>query len=974
MKNSILKPKITRVVGSACAAFLLGGVLVTSCSDDLLTGQPSWLGESIYDELDRRGNFTETLKLINAQDEDYASVLKKTGSKTLFVADDAAWAEFYKNNPWGVTSVESMTNAQKKLLFKSNMINSAYLVELLGNIPSRTTESEPEEGTCMRRATSVDLMDSVPVVTSDKYPEINPARRDVNTGQQIDYWSRVRGKDKILMLQDDNVASMIHFMPKFMQVNNITSDDVAFLTNGEITSNEGAFVNGQPILEEGKDIVCQNGYIHQLAGVSVPLDNMANVVAAQPQFSIYSRLLDRFSYPHFDATLSAEYQRQYGGQDSVFVKRYFNESGNNPFAAMDDNTTVDRLLPYDPGWNRGTQSGSYQEDAMVMLVPTDDALMEYLEGDGADLKERYANAGSGETAWDNAPDNVVLPLLQNTMLKDHSSLKASIPSLFSGITNTASESMGVEKKDIEQVLWACNGIIYQTNKVYVAPDYVSVYYPCVIRGDDDLYYIYSYIEKDNSERVQNGNHPYTGEPVYVSVGKGFKSQLNNMGSKYSFIIPTNKALQTYYDPVSYKREDSRGNSTAVAYRFGVSTNGEIIATPIAVDWTALDDKGRAQFMEPYSTALTTAFRTGDVTNHFSDIVNSSFTPNLFVPGQKFYQAQNGGPIIVEWDGNTLKGVAGSFQYERGYFIPVEEMFDKSVDGNGRSYIIDDEPLMSTFTSPYAALTDSLRKEQFGSFASLLTSMDIVVSNDGTNHLTMDNALSNLNNYHYTIYVPTNASIDALTAAHRLPTWDDVDEVTEVISVIADKHDAVQNDETLTNEERTRKLAEISADSAFLVKQRVRMSTLINDFVNYHIQDNSVYVEGESHSNDVFETACLDTLTNRFVKVYVSYAPGGPLTVKDNTGHTRTVDNALNNVLTRQYYFASNTGGTITSMANATQIYSSSFAVLHQIDEPLVPFANFYYDPADYDHVQEIISRYPVNSDSDPSPNPIKRKR
>ena len=130
MKNSMLKRRIARMAVPACAAFLLGGTFV-SCSDDLLTGQPSWLGESIYEELEsgRHGNFSETLKLINAQDEDYASVLRKTGSKTLFVADDAAWAEFYKNNPWGVKSIEDMTDAQKKLLFKANMINSAYLVE-----------------------------------------------------------------------------------------------------------------------------------------------------------------------------------------------------------------------------------------------------------------------------------------------------------------------------------------------------------------------------------------------------------------------------------------------------------------------------------------------------------------------------------------------------------------------------------------------------------------------------------------------------------------------------------------------------------------------------------------------------------------------------------------------------------------------------------------------------------------------------
>ena len=238
MKNSILKRRITRWVLPACTAFLTLGV-VTSCSDDLLTGMPSWLGESIYDELESRGNFKETLKLINAQDEDYASVLRKTGSKTMFVADDEAWAQFYANNPWGVTSIEEMTEAQKKLLFKANMINSAYLVELLGNLPSSSATEDPQEGACMRRSNSVNIMDSVPVVKKEDFPPINPARVDAKTGKQIDYWSRLRhaGRENALILQDDGVATMIHFMPKFMQNNNISSDDVTFLTNGGITSN-----------------------------------------------------------------------------------------------------------------------------------------------------------------------------------------------------------------------------------------------------------------------------------------------------------------------------------------------------------------------------------------------------------------------------------------------------------------------------------------------------------------------------------------------------------------------------------------------------------------------------------------------------------------------------------------------------------------------------------------------------------------
>jgi hypothetical protein len=46
----------------------------------------------------------------------YREVLNKTGSKTLFVADDAAYERFFKKNDWGVRSYEGLSTAQKKLL------------------------------------------------------------------------------------------------------------------------------------------------------------------------------------------------------------------------------------------------------------------------------------------------------------------------------------------------------------------------------------------------------------------------------------------------------------------------------------------------------------------------------------------------------------------------------------------------------------------------------------------------------------------------------------------------------------------------------------------------------------------------------------------------------------------------------------------------------------------------------------------
>lgn len=919
MKHSNLKLKFTRLAGSVGAVFLLSASM-SSCQDDLLTGMPSWLGESIYAELEQRGNFTETLKLINAQSEDYASVLKKTGSRTLFAADDEAWAEFYKNNPWGVKSIEEMTEAQKRLLFKGNMIKSAYLVELLGNLPATSSGSEPEEGACMRRASSVDLMDSVPVILKKDYPVVNPVRKNADTGEQIDFWKRVRERDTTVVFCDDDVATMIHFMPKFMLYNRITSQDVEFLTNGEITSNEGAFINGKVIKE--KDVTCQNGYIHVVDGVPVPLDNMANVIAANPNFSIYKRLLDRFSYPEYSRALSDEYERLYGKKDSVFVKRYLNERTFSQLAAIDGGTTITNLLPYDPGWNRYVYQSSnsditFQTDAAVMVVPTDDALRTYLKTDGADLNAKYANAGPGETAWDNAPDEVVLPLLTNTMLKN-STLKTAIPSMFSSINNTASDPMGVSEKDIDRVHWASNGVIYQTNKVYVAPEYVSVYYPCIIRADEDLRMAYTVVNNDKS----------------VSGGEGFYAYLNNTGAKYSYIIPTDNALQNYYDPVSYKRVDKKGESTAVAYRFYVDDKGKIAARPYLVDWTDLDEYGRGKVAETVANGVTVTNETstgnassGDAFNHYKDILNSGLCVGLFEPGQRFYSAKNGSPIIVRWEGDKVTGLAGSFQYERGYYVNVEEdqIFDKSESGNGRSYVIDEEPLMSTFVSPYGALTET---SEFSSFASLLAGMDIVSKDDGNKHATMDMALKNLNVLSYSIYVPKNETIDELIESHKMPTWDDVDALENCL----DGYETTEENE------------------AFLRTELTHMKAVINDFVTYHIQDNAVYIDGDNHNNDVYESQCLDTTTNRFAKIYVNYDRGNQLKVTDVLGNVRTVDNNLNNVLARQYFF---NGSTLTGDA-CSQIYNSSYVVIHQIDAPLYPYANFLYDPAVYDKVMALV--------------------
>lgn len=220
------------------AMMLATAALLQSCEKTDLEGQPEWLGNSIYEWLEEEGNFKNTLKLID--DLNYADVLKQTGSKTLFVADDNAFKEWYQNNSWNVDSYGRLSLAQKKLLLYSAMVNNAYLVELLSNVES---SPDPLEGLCMRRESSASEYDSVARMLPAQMPKTS-------------YWDVHRHKKEgIVLLKDNHSQPMIHFLPRFMQMNNITDEDLQILTNGQSSSREDSWVNGKKSLNAISPVV-----------------------------------------------------------------------------------------------------------------------------------------------------------------------------------------------------------------------------------------------------------------------------------------------------------------------------------------------------------------------------------------------------------------------------------------------------------------------------------------------------------------------------------------------------------------------------------------------------------------------------------------------------------------------------------------------------------------------------------------------
>jgi uncharacterized surface protein with fasciclin (FAS1) repeats len=821
---------------------LLAGILILECVSfiscsgyDLDEKMPDWLGSSIYEYLDNDGNYTTFVNLID--DLNYKDVLAKTGSKTLFVADDDAFARFYANNKWGVKRYSDLTIAQKKLLLNGAMINNAYQTMTLSS-----TEG-PKEGDCMRRLSAVSIYDSVPRILPSEMPNTT-------------YWARYKiNPEGIICFKDMTSTTIIHFLEKQLTSNRITNSDYDFLFNYTTERKSGdASVNG--IIIEEQNIKCLNGFVHKMAEVMTPLDNMAEIVRQKPVTSAYSKLLERFSAPYYSATATTNYNRLYSANvDSVYQKRYFSERSQSSLTldVAPNGSPVTGTLKFDPGWNGFFSSTvglvsndvALQENMGVMLIPTNEALNRYFNNEGGKVLKNYYGS------WDKVPDKVLSKLINNNM---QNSFIASVPSKFSTVLNDASNEMGLSTGNIDSVFLGCNGAIYLTNKVFSPTAYASVSFPALINENMNIFY-------------------------WAIEQLEYYAYLNSMDSYYSFFIPTNKALTEYIDPVSF------GQSTTKMYRFYYDATATTETEKVkATIWKY--DLATGTIGDSIGMATASAIQ-----NRLKDMLDYHIVIGNVEDGNTYYQTKGGGTLKISHatGGEGVMKVSGGFQVENGKDITVREIYDESSEGNGKTYIITNEPLMTCKKSVYDILNEH---PEFGKFLELMKGSTLFETIRDKTYACGSTNISLFNTYHYTVYVPTNESIQELQDNGKLPTWEQIDSQTD----------------------------EILKDS---------LTDVVNKFLKYHIQDNSIYI-GSGSSNGNYETACMNSTTHRFFNLHVAANNDG-ISITDNAGNVRHVtDNTnLRNLMAREYQYNNK------DVTNADQIETSSFAVVHQIDKPLM---------------------------------------
>lgn len=888
--------------------------------------KPASLGGSIYEELKNpnpdhlTGTFKTYLRLVD--DLNYSSTLSRTGSKTVFPANDEAFERFFQSNKWGVTSYEELSNSQKKLLLYSSMIDNALLVGMLSNVSGGTDGITAGLG--LKHPTSVSVIDSI----AHYY---DPTQMPANNS-----WWKKYFKTGIDVVCDNTRPMMVHFTREQMVNNNITTigdnSDFSILT-GEAydEASKPAYIFNDRIIN--RDVTCMNGYIQQLQDVLLPPGNMAQVLRDENETSIFSRMLDYFAAPYYDAATTNQYNdwavaNNAPLKDSIFQVRYLSSRSQNASLVVDPSGNTmgqGRYLTYDPGWNQyypahaNTSSIDYSiTDMGAMFVPCDAAIKKYFlpGGNGAFLIDIY---GSKENTEANLLENldsmyVKNPQVISAFIKNlqKNSFVETVPSKFESIINDASENMGMNLGYLKQtsdgkydIKIANNGVIYILNDMIAPDEYQAVLAPASSYPDMRIM----------NWAIQDRKY----------LGVDFKFYLLAMSANYAFFIPEDEAFNAYYiDPTSL----GHAKPEVLHFYYDEKKNPAVRCDRYYYDvasGTLGERIGEVSDITQRSSQLV------DILNYHTVLLESGeeFGHN------KYYKTKHGGEICLQGNGQAGSSIVSGAQIDNGAAPSViKAVYNEK---NGKAFRISNiiqAPQNSVaktlknndqFSEFYEACsgfsaTDILKwagiSDETNSFGTTEQDQYIIFTSTygtGKNAIKkacLDENVKMFNTYNYTLYAPDNAAMEE-AYANGLPRWSDIQALFEKYG-----------DEAPDNV-RAEVLEQIKA---------------IKEFVRYHFQSISLYAD-KTVEGGTYQTLATNELgLAREIKI-----SGGndKIVVTDGANIQHVVDaNAsgkVANAMARDYWFNN-------SAQSATAITTSSFCAVHEISKPFYLFKDSYGNP------------------------------
>ena len=406
--------------------------------------------------------------------------------------------------------------------------------------------------------------------------------------------------------------------------------------------------------------------------------------------------------------------------------------------------------------------------------------------------------------------------------------------------------------------------------------------------------------------------------------------------KTIMIVPTNEGFAEYIDPLSYGKE--KLNMWNITYGDVGKTKGFFAGI---YDCEFNESTHSWEKGDSLTTIKTiTVSQSSILGNRLKDLLDNSIIMGEYKEGKLYYKTI--GNMIVRIDG-IEKGstIYGPLQMEYNTPLTVVE----SIVEDDRLVLVVDGPIMGSRKSVHTLLSE---KPEFSKFSDIIAEC-LLYSDDGSNNVWAVGGANLfyrlcflreqygrpeyekyrylLNDFHYTIYAPTNAAMDE-AFAKGLPTLDDL--------AAAYEYDEVNQ-----------------SDSA------VKIIEIMRNFVMYHIQDNAVFVDKDAKAGKYttaknkfkLKTYTDDngyTITKYYAvmpyKVNVEVTESS-MRVTDALGNKHNVitDSGLYNLVANEYW----ANGRSIQDAYKTTLYNSSSVVIHAIDGPLMysnkQFVNEYWD-------------------------------
>lgn len=397
-------------------------------------GPSAGLSPAIYQTLQARGNFINLLACIDKAG--YTTTLSTAGYWTFFAPNDDAFKKYFTAN--NITSVDQISVTTATNIVTYCLVYNAFTTDHLSDYQSPQLSGGLGgyvPNTAFKRRTVYHAN-----VDTTTVSVLNTTQSPVLVGQKINYVNANRNGG--FVYGDFNNKYIPYFTSNYFGANNLTAVDYNYFFPASTYTGfnvvDGFVVN--------KNIVCENGVVHEINSVIQPLPSIEKYLGGNPNYSHFKKMLDQFMVIYQQDANSTHLNTVLTGSSApVYVKYYYANVAYSP-----NNESFQKLTDNDA-----------QKDGFTMFAPTNTVFDEYVN---RVLLEHFPSI-------DKLPFGVV-----SDFLNAHMWATTVWPSKFATTTNSLGDPARFDaNSDVVDKKFCSNGIFYGTSKVEAANIFSSVY-------------------------------------------------------------------------------------------------------------------------------------------------------------------------------------------------------------------------------------------------------------------------------------------------------------------------------------------------------------------------------------------------------------------------------------------------------------------------------------------------------------------